>query len=146
MVAGGVDFAYLHNQSNRPANTITISASGANAGFVNYWEEPIFASDCSTVRGKNDIHTLYLYYLLFSIQDQIYYLQKGAGQPHVYPEDLKLIKVPNITNESLLNRIVSECKKVDNEYNKSRMSVEEYRKKIADVFERLNVISKTEVG
>jgi type I restriction-modification system DNA methylase subunit len=146
VVAGGVDYAYLHNQSNRPANTITVSASGANAGFVNYWKEPIFASDCSTIRGKNDIHTLYLYYLLFSIQDQIYYLQKGAGQPHVYPEDLKLIKVPDIIDENLLKKTVSECKKVDNEYNNSRMSVEEYRKKIADVFERLNVISKTEVG
>ena len=145
VVAGGVDYAYLHNQSNRPANTITVSASGANAGFVNYWKEPIFASDCSTIRGKNDIHTLYLYYLLFSIQDQIYYLQKGAGQPHVYPEDLKLIKVPDIIDENLLKKIVSECKKVDNDYNNSRMSVEEFRKKIVDVFERLNVISKTEV-
>lgn len=145
VVAGGVDFAYLHNQSNRPANTITISASGANAGFVNYWEEPIFASDCSTVRGKNDIHTLYLYYLLFSIQDKIYYLQKGAGQPHVYPEDLKLIKIPDI-DEILQKKIISECKKVDDEYNKSRMSIEEYRKKVAEVFERLDVISKTEVG
>lgn len=146
VVAGGVDYAYLHNQSNRPANTITISASGANAGFVNYWDEPIFASDCSTVRGKNDIHTLYLYYLLFSIQDKLYYLQKGAGQPHVYPEDLKLIKVPDIIDENLLKKIVSECKKVDNEYNNSRMSDEEYRKKVVAVFERLNVINKAEVG
>ena len=83
--------------------------------------------------------------MLFSIQDKLYYLQKGAGQPHVYPEDLKLIKVPDIIDENLLKKIVSECKKVDNEYNNSRMSDEEYRKKVVAVFERLNVISKTEV-
>ena len=28
---------------------ISISASGANAGFVNYWNEPIFAADCNTI-------------------------------------------------------------------------------------------------
>ena len=69
VVAGGIDYAYLHNEANRPANTITISASGANAGFVNLWKEPIFASDCITVRGKNDWHTFFIYNFLLSIQD-----------------------------------------------------------------------------
>jgi hypothetical protein len=76
VIAGGTDYAYLHNEANRPANTITISASGANAGFVNFWSEPIFASDCTTVRGKNDLHTFFLYNFLLSIQNQIFYLQK----------------------------------------------------------------------
>lgn len=140
VVAGGTDFAYLHNEANRQANTITISASGANAGFVNFWREPIFASDCTTVRGKNDLHTLFLYNFLLSIQNQIYYLQKGSAQPHVYPDDLKLIQVPNV-DEDLQKKIVFECEKVDEEYNNSRMTVEEYKKKIAEVFERLEVIS-----
>ena len=37
VVAGGKDFAYLHGRSNRAENTIIVSASGANAGYVNYW-------------------------------------------------------------------------------------------------------------
>ena len=41
-------------------------------------------------------------------------------------------------------KIVAECEKVDEEYNTSRMSIEEYKKKIAQVFERLEVI--TNVG
>ncbi|MBR4268004.1 MAG: N-6 DNA methylase [Bacteroidales bacterium] len=139
VVAGGTDYAYLHNEANRPANTITISASGANAGFVNFWKEPIFASDCTTVRGKNDLHTVFLYNFLISIQNQIYYLQKGSAQPHVYPDDLKLILIPDV-DKNIQAQIVSECKKVDDEYNSSRMSVNEYRKKIAKVFEDLEVI------
>ena len=135
----------MHNESNRPANTITISASGANAGFVKFWREPIFASDCTTVRGKNDLHTLFLYNFLLSIQNQIYYLQKGSAQPHVYPDDLKLIQIPDI-DEKLQQQIVSECEKVDKEYNTSRMSIEEYKKKIAEVFERLDVISSQQGG
>lgn len=145
VVAGGTDYAYMHNESNRPANTITISASGANAGFVNFWREAIFASDCTTVRGKNDLHTLFLYNFLVSIQTQIYYLQKGSAQPHVYPDDLKLIQIPDI-DEKLQRKIVSECEKVDEEYNTSRMSIEEYKKKIAEVFERLDVISSQRGG
>lgn len=142
VVAGGIDYAYYHNESNRLPNTITISASGANAGFVNFWNEPIFASDCTTVRGKNETHTLYLYYFLLSIQNQIYYLQKGAGQPHVYPDDLKLVPIPDI-DKMLQQKAVSECKKVAEEYRTTRMSNEEYHKKIEEVFERLEIISKT---
>lgn len=129
VVAGGIDYAYTHNESNRPANTITISASGANAGYVNFWREPIFASDCTTVRGKNDLHTIFLYNFLLSIQDQIYYLQKGAAQPHVYPDDLKLIQVPDV-DEKLQRKIVLECEKVDEEYNNSKMSIEECQRNI----------------
>ena len=35
VVAGGKDMAYFHNVSNRPKGCITISASGANSGYVN---------------------------------------------------------------------------------------------------------------
>jgi hypothetical protein len=140
VVAGGTNYAYLHNVANRKANTITISASGANAGFVNFWSEPIFASDCTTVRGKSDIETLFLYNFLHSIQDQIYYLQKGAAQPHVYPDDIAELLIPQI-DEKLMKKVVSECKKVDEEYNTSRMAAEEYRRKIVQVFENLQVIT-----
>lgn len=139
VVAGGVDYAYLHNVANREANTITISASGANAGFVNFWREPIFASDCTTVRGRNDIETQFLYNFLQSIQDQIYYLQKGSAQPHVYPDDIADLQIPQV-EEDKMQQIVAECAKVDEEYNSSRMTIEEYRERIAQVFENLQVI------
>ena len=78
-----------------------------------------------------------------SIQDQIFSLQKGTSQPHVYPGDIKLLQVPDI-DTSIQKKIVAECEKVDEEYNTSRMTIEEYKKKIAQVFERLDVI--TNVG
>lgn len=136
VVAGGIDYAYLHNESNRPANTITISASGANAGFVNFWEEPIFASDCTTVRGRDDLHTKFLFNFLFSIQNQIFSLQKGSAQPHVYPDDIKLIQVPDV-DDKLQEQIVSECEKVDDEYNHSRVCIEENKRKILGLLEKI---------
>lgn len=73
------------------------------------------------------------------MQDDLYSLQKGSAQPHVYPEDIKQIPIPNI-NEDIQEQIVKECEQVDKEYNSSRMSIEEYKNKISQVFEKLEVI------
>lgn len=96
VVAGGQRPAYYHDESNRDPDVITISASGAYAGFVNYWTMPIFASDCSTVQTKDSSVALnrYLYETLKYLQDDIYKLQTGGGQPHVYPKDIQKIKIP----------------------------------------------------
>ncbi len=51
------------------------------------------------------------------------------------------VKIP-LPPSDIQQKIVSECEKVDEEYNNSRMSIEEYKKKIAEVFERLEVVSK----
>lgn len=96
VIAGGQQPAYYHNVSNRNGNIITISASGAYAGFVNYFTTPIFASDCSTIQAKNkdEVNTKYIFNILKTTQNKIYDLQQGMGQPHVYAKDLAKIKIP----------------------------------------------------
>ncbi|AYP23501.1 N-6 DNA methylase [Pantoea agglomerans] len=124
VVAGGMTHAYTHNTSNREANTITVSASGASAGFVAFWKEPIFASDCTTIRGANDEHTEYLYYVLKSRQSEIQALSTGAAQPHVYPKDLETLQVA-VPDSTTLRMIVSECKSVENDVHSSQTSIEQ---------------------
>ena len=96
VIAGGQQPAYYHNQSNRIGQTITCSASGAYAGFINYFEVPIFASDCTTIKSKdeNNLLTKFVFKYLKVKQDDIYKLQMGMGQPHVYGKDLAKIKIP----------------------------------------------------
>uniref|UniRef100_B3EKI4 site-specific DNA-methyltransferase (adenine-specific) n=1 Tax=Chlorobium phaeobacteroides (strain BS1) TaxID=331678 RepID=B3EKI4_CHLPB len=96
VIAGGQEPAYYHNKSNREGDVITVSASGAYAGFVNYFTIPIFASDCSTIQTKDEniVSTRYLFSILKAKQEDIYEFQQGGGQPHVYPKDLKTIKIP----------------------------------------------------
>ena len=89
VVAAGVSYSYNHSKANRKINTITISGSGANAGFINFWREPIFASDCITVRGNTDTETLMLLQYLKFIQVHILSQATGSAQPHVYPSDIK---------------------------------------------------------
>lgn len=47
VVAGGLEPAYYHNKSNTVAPVITVSGSGANAGFTRLYNVDVFASDCS---------------------------------------------------------------------------------------------------
>lgn len=81
VVAGGIDYAYTHSEYNRSEHTITISAFGANAGYVNYWSEKIFASDCTTINVGKVVSTLYIYNYLKSKQNDIFSLARGAAQP-----------------------------------------------------------------
>jgi len=50
VLAGGQKPAYYHNVSNRDGQTIVIAGSGAYAGFVTFWDSPVFVSDAFTVK------------------------------------------------------------------------------------------------
>lgn len=99
VVSAGLDYSYLHSESNRERNTITVSSSGANAGFINFWREPIFANDCTTVRGKTDVETLIYLQFLKMRQDHIFKQARGSAQPHVYPQDLSILKIELPNND-----------------------------------------------
>src|SRR3989338_5017285 len=87
-VAGGMGPAYFHNKANVEGPAITVSASGANSGYVNLYHEDIWASDCSYIN-KNSTPFVYYYFLLLkNRQAEITGLQRGSAQPHVYPKDL----------------------------------------------------------
>lgn len=96
VIAGGQTSPYNHNQCNYKGNIITISASGAYAGYVWYHDYSIFASDCTVVYSKNEdeVSTVYLSEVLKLKQKEIYNLQQGAGQPHVYSRDLSELNIP----------------------------------------------------
>lgn len=95
VIAGGQQPAYFHNVPNRTGKVITVSGSGAYAGFINYFEEPIFASDCSTIQSSNpNVNLTYIYHTIKAQQDRFYKLQSGMGQPHVYAKDIRQFKIP----------------------------------------------------
>ena len=49
VVAGGLEPAYFHDTFNTGAPVITVSGSGANAGFTRMYHTKVWASDCSYV-------------------------------------------------------------------------------------------------
>lgn len=105
VVAGGKEAAYYHNEFNRQPPVITVSASGASAGYVNYWEVPIFASDCSTLEEK-DLNIKYVYYFLKSRQQELLDKQVGVAIPHVSPKDIYPLCIPYPTDRDEQDYIV----------------------------------------
>lgn len=96
VVAGGLEPAYYHSVANTVAPVITISASGANAGYVKLYYEDVWASDCSYIDSLMTPYVYYFYLYLKYNQVRVTNLQKGAAQPHVYPQDLATLKIINI--------------------------------------------------
>lgn len=131
VIAGGIFPAYFHNKANRKGDVITISASGANAGFVNYFDEPIWASDCSTITSDNpkEVNIKYVYELLKSKQTDIYYSQKGKSQPHVYPEDIAEFKLP-FPDINIQEKVVEEISPLS---DFEKVSRSEIKKKTTDI-------------
>ena len=95
VISGGQKPAYYVDSFNREGETITVAGSGAYAGFLMYWNEPIFVGDAFSLQTKgSDICLRYLFHSLLSRQLQIYKLKSGGGVPHVYPKDVARISIP----------------------------------------------------
>ena len=115
VIAGGKQPAGYHSSSNRLANTITISASGANAGYISFYKGPIFASDCSTINEQKGISIEFLYYCLLLRQNAIYKCQTGGAQPHIHAKDIKDIGFAMPSDISEQKRIASIIESMDDE-------------------------------
>lgn len=136
VIAGGKNPAYYCNQANRTGETITIAGSGAYAGFVSYWNTPIFVSDAFSIKGTQLCSTKYLYYLLLNMQDKIYATKKGAGIPHVHIKDVENFKVPipplEVQNEivRILDTFTSHTAELQAELQARKEQYEYYRNKL----------------
>lgn len=127
VIAGGKTPSYYHNKPNRYGKTITISASGASAGYVSFHDYPIFASDCSTIEENENYSIEFLFYLLQLIQDKIYKMQTGGAQPHIHPSDLNpiVISIPTKEKQTRIATILSD---MDAEIAALETKLEKYRK------------------
>lgn len=106
VISGGKQPAYYINSFNREGETITIAGSGAYAGYVMFWNEPIFVSDAFSIKVNNEqILPRYIYHFLLNIQDKIHALKSGGGVPHVYAKDVARFLIP-LPPLSVQHRIV----------------------------------------
>ena len=60
-------------------------------------------------------------------------------------ERISAVQLP-LPPKVIQDQLVSECRAIDEEYNTSRMSIVTYKQKIAEIFDRLEVVSKENGG
>ena len=95
VIAGGRKPAYFTSSANRTGMTIVVAGSGAYAGFVSYWDQPIFVSDAFSVKVNEEILVpRFTYHWMCGKQKELYSLKSGGGVPHVYPKDVAKFKCP----------------------------------------------------
>ena len=93
VVAAGLEPMCYHNIANAAGPVVTISASGANAGYVKLHHKDIWASDCSYISNDVTDSLYFVYCALKDRQEEILFMQKGAAQPHVYPKDIQAMEI-----------------------------------------------------
>lgn len=97
VISAGLQPSGYHNEANVYGASLTISASGANAGYLQYHMNDIWAADCSYY--QDDATIWFVYNTLKYLQPVISNLQCGAAQPHVYPKNINKLCVLIPTKE-----------------------------------------------
>lgn len=95
---------------------------------------------------KTELLDLYLFHLfnsrLIDLQD-VGDKAFGKSLNSTYLKEEVYIPIPPIPVQE---EIIRDCQAIDNEYNSTRMSIEEYHEKIEKLFEELEVITKNSGG
>ena len=93
VISAGITPSGFHSHANVYGISVTMSSSGANAGYIAVHYSDIWAADCSYIEEASTPYIYYVYELLNNIRSIINNFQRGAAQPHVYPRDINRIKM-----------------------------------------------------
>ena len=106
VILGGQQPAYYIDRANHSGDAIVVSRSGASAGFVSWWHEPIFVTDGFLIEPCGTLRHRFVYHYLKSIQAQLNASKRGSGVPHITSEMLSNVPIPVIPL-SLQDRITT---------------------------------------
>jgi type I restriction enzyme S subunit len=117
VMGGGMDYIGNYSLYNRDGDNITISKSGASAGFVKFHTEKFWAGDCFTITPTNEtLNIRFLYYYLKLNPTLTSSHTTGTTIPHCKWDDINEISIPVPPLEiqqqiiTILNRMETECK------------------------------------
>lgn len=102
VISAGIGVSGYHSKANVKGVSITMSSSGANAGYISLHYTDIWAADCSFIDESTTPNIFYVYELLNNMRAVITNFQRGAAQPHVYPKDINRIKLVVPNNELMV--------------------------------------------
>ena len=149
VIAGGQTPSYYHNEPNRDGESITVAGSGAYAGYISYWNQPIFVSDAFTVDPTTLLKHKYLFYWLKYNQAKVFATQKGAGVPHVHGKDIAnfLIPIPSLDEQNrivgILDTFTASIDNLKEQIAQRRKQYEYYRDQLLDLEGKEGVEMKT---
>ena len=132
VILGGLEPAYYIDKPNHYGEIIVVSRSGASAGFVSQWNEPIFITDGFGFEAKKEITShKFLYYSLKNRERNLNEMKRGAGVPHVSGEMLNdvVFPIPSITEQERIVAILDKFDALVNDLSQGIPAEIEARKK-----------------
>ena len=94
VMGGGMDYNGKYSSYNRDGETISVSKSGASAGFVKYHDSKYWAGDCFTITPSNTKTIIkYLYYYFKGTQKMSNLRTSGSTIPHCKWDDVSMLEV-----------------------------------------------------
>lgn len=123
VMGGGMDYIGNYSKHNREGDNITISKSGASAGFVKFHTGKFWAGDCFTINPKDDaIAIKYIYYYLKLNPTLTTSHTTGTTIPHCKWDDINGISIP-LPPLEIQQQIVAELDSIyDNAHKASQMA------------------------
>ena len=116
VILGGQEPAYYVDKANHTGEIVTVARSGVSAGFVGYWNAPIFVTDGFGYEAReNVVISKYLYYVLKCKEKELNSMKRGAGVPHISGAMLGdvLVQLPAVEKQeqivAILDRFDTLC-------------------------------------
>ena len=95
VILGGQKPAYYIARFNHEGRCLVVSRSGASAGFVSRWEEPIFVTDGFIIEVDDEVMDFEYAYLFFqSQQETLNGRKQGGAIPHVTGKIIESLSIP----------------------------------------------------
>ena len=141
VILGGREPAYFIDRYNHEGKAIVVSRSGASAGYVSFWNEPIFITDGFLIEPNNDVCYEYIYYLMKNNQTRFIGSQKGAAIPHVTPallSDIDVFLPPFETQQKIAGILSAYDDLIENNRKQIKLLEEAAQKLYKEWFVKLN--------
>lgn len=141
VILGGREPAYFIDRFNHEGKAIVVSRSGASAGYVSFWNEPIFITDGFLIEPNNDVCYEYIYYLMKNNQSRFIGSQKGAAIPHVTPallSDIDILLPPLETQQKIAGILSAYDDLIENNCKQIKLLEEAAHKLYKEWFVKLN--------
>lgn len=87
----------------------------------------------------------YRNFILYFLKELILYKAYGTAQPNISKPMLESLKIP-LPPLEIQTQIVSECEKVEEQYNTIRMSIEEYQKLIKTILVKTGICEEASIS
>lgn len=148
VILGGQEPAYYIDKFNHKGEVVVVARSGASAGFVSYWNRPVFITDgFGYDADENTLIPKYLYYVLKNMEKQFNGMKRGAGVPHISGATLLETKIPVISLSeqerivTILDRFDTLCNDISEglpaEIEARQKQYEYYRDKLLNFKEKI---------